>query len=342
MPAASSAPLRSATVQRLLVTVGALLAYRLGCHIPIPGIDTNVLHGLSVRLTIETISIFALGVTPIFSALLFFEFVKIIIPPLARWETTEPRNVRRLQNVVYVIALLMAAFQARGVANGLYGIPRLVDGPGWGWIMVATWVAATALLGWLGDRITRQGIGTGFWLLLITPTLIKMPEAIWFSYEGWQRALVTPAALVAAAVFFAVAIALIATVGQAREGTSAMEYRVSGADFASVWPPLFATTIAGLVVTVLRLATAGPVHLTLIALLILGFTGLQRYAARPRQTGARAATRPTWSVALVQIAVCVVGVLLAEHLTLPFSIDGSWLIIVVTAAMSCVRSIKSA
>jgi preprotein translocase subunit SecY len=208
--------------------------------------------------------------------------------------------------------------------------------------MVATWVAATALLGWLGDRITRQGIGTGFWLLLIAPTLIKIPEAVWFSYQGWQRALVSPAALAAAAIFFAVAIALVATVGQAREGATATEYRVSGMDFAGVWPPLFATTISNLVVAVLPFANAGPAHLALITLLILGFTGLQRHAALPRQAGSSAAARPTWTVALVQIAVCVVGALLAEHLTLPFSIDGSWLIVVVTAAINCLRSIKSA
>ena len=122
-----------------------------------------------------------------------FEFAKLVVPPLARWEVGEPRRVPRLQRAIFVTALAMAAFQAHGLVDALYGIPRLLDGPGWMFPIIATSVAATALLGWLGGQITLHGIGSGFWLLLITPTLIKLPAVAAKSFEAVQRGIVSPA-----------------------------------------------------------------------------------------------------------------------------------------------------
>src|SRR4051794_25892018 len=105
----SAAPLpRSEMLRRVLFTLGALLAYRVGCHIPLPGIDTAELRNLSAYFSTENASLFALGVTPILSALLIVEFIKLMIPPLGRWEAADARNVRLLQNVVYGLALLLA------------------------------------------------------------------------------------------------------------------------------------------------------------------------------------------------------------------------------------------
>src|ERR1700742_2075226 len=130
------------------------------------GINTDVLAGLKGMLKPENVSVFGLGVTPFFSVLFVIEFVKLIVPPLSRWETASPRNTRRLTLIVYFAALAMAGFQGRGVAHALYGITRLVDGPGWEIPIALTLVAGTALLGWLGDRVTAHGLGNGLWLLL--------------------------------------------------------------------------------------------------------------------------------------------------------------------------------
>ena len=113
----------------LLSTAGILLVYRLGCQVPIPGRNTGALSRLSNLLKTETVSVLALGVTPFLSALLIFEFIKLIIPPLARWETANAKNARRLSRYAYFVALIMAGVQARGVANALYGIEGLLDGP---------------------------------------------------------------------------------------------------------------------------------------------------------------------------------------------------------------------
>jgi hypothetical protein len=107
---------------------------------------------------------------------------------------------------------------------------------------------------------------------------------------------------------------------------------MSGADFASVWPPLFATTIAGFVATFDLLQAGGPAHLVLIATLIAAFNWLQRLGAAP------GSLRPAWTTMLVQIFVCIGGELLTHQLSLPIAINGAWVIVVVTTAMNCLRS----
>jgi len=125
-----------------------------------------------------------------------------------------------------------------------------------------------------------------------------MAGVAWGSYELVQRGAVQPHALAAAAVFLGVATALIAITASA--GGASTENRVSGADFVNVWPPLFAVTISGFVVSFsLRLRLAAWPHLLLMAALIAAFNGLQWLGAAP------ATRRPVWAIALVQILVCV-------------------------------------
>lgn len=325
-PPDSIAPLPD-LIRRVLFTIGALLVYRIGCAIPVPGIDFDTIGGLKSQISIEVVSLFALGVTPILSALLIVEFFKLVIPPLSRWEAADPSHVRRLRWKVYLAGLLMAAFQGYGIASALYEIPGLLAGKAWAYYFIANCVAATALLGWLGDRITRQGIGTGFWLLLILPTLIKLPAAAALGYEGGRAGLVAVGALAAVAVYLAVATALIVAVAKASPATAA-DNRTGGADFNIIWPPLFATAISGFAVE-FWFSAAGPAHLLLLALLIAGFTWLQRRGNAGPPAGR--------IVAAVQFAICAGAEILTQNLKLPFTLDGSWLIVVVVVAMNCLR-----
>jgi preprotein translocase subunit SecY len=324
-----SAPLlRSETSRRLLFTAGVLLAYRLGCHIPLPGIDAGVLAGLKGVLKPETLSLFGLGVTPIFSVLFIFEFIKLIVPPLSRWEAANPINARRLNRIVYILALAMAGFQARGVAHALYGIRGLVDGPGWEIPIALTLVAGVALLGWLGDRVTAHGLGHGLWLLWITPTLAQLPAVAAGSVELAQRGAVNPNVLTGVVVFMAVSAALIVVTSNA--GASS-ENRVSGARFAAVWPPLLAATISGFAVALLPIQAGGAADLLSIAALIALFNALQSW-------GGAAPTGPAlWTLVAVQIFVCAGGEFLTHAFTLPFPVNGSWLIVIVITAISCLR-----
>jgi hypothetical protein len=117
---------------------------------------------------------------------------------------------------------------------------------------------------------------------------------------------------------------------------------VSGVDFMAVWPALLASYFASLVVGLFGLfetssgapliAGGGPFHLLVIAASIVAFTWLQSKGDN--------SIRPMWSMALVQIFVCVGGALLTRSLTLPFAIDGVWLIIVVTVIASTLRNLR--
>lgn len=292
-PASPFVPLSMTPIwQRLLVTLAVLCIYRLGCHIPLPGVDPAALESFArldrIRsLTPENISIFALGVIPIFSALMLVECAKLIVPPFARWAVAERYNARRLNRTVRVIALVLAAFQAFGIAGALMSISGFVLDPDWTFRLttVVTLVAATALLGWLGDQITRHGFGNGFWLLLIAPALMRLPEAVAHSAALLQVDDVSPSALAVAIGFILVAVAVLVALAIAHghaEANFALNPEVPsrlppglparlpgglpgelpshikpaaprprvipavGRDILDVWPPLLATYLGGL------------------------------------------------------------------------------------------------
>ena len=184
---------------------------------------------------------------------------------------------------------------------------------------------------WLGDRITLHGLGNGFWLLLITPMLAAAPSLAAGSLELVRAGVIRSDALIVELGFLIAATALVAMTGNA--GKASTENRVSGADFVTVWPPLFAAYISGFVVTFYALQVGGAVHLLLMAALIAAFNGLQWLGTAP------AAFRPVWTTALVQIFVCAGAELMTAALQLPSPISGAWLIVIVTTAMSCLRAV---
>src|ERR1041385_1631096 len=98
---------------RLGITALALLIYRFGCHLPVPGLNPQLLPKVN---TLERCSIFALGVAPLFAALALAELLKILVPSVRRWEQAEVRNHYDFNKMVLVLALLVAVWQARDLA----------------------------------------------------------------------------------------------------------------------------------------------------------------------------------------------------------------------------------
>ena len=194
-----------------------------------------------------------------------------------------------------------------------------------------TLAGGAALLVWLGERITLHGVGNGFWLLVITPTLAAGVSNAAGTWELLRMGAVRPEALFAALGFVAVATALIVKTSKANGAST--ENRVSGADFAGVWPPLLATYVSVFVIRISGLEASVATQLALLAALIVLFNGLQWLGTAP------AARRPLWAIALIQIVICVGADLLTRTIQLPFPIDGAWLIVIATTAMSCVRAL---
>src|SRR5262249_47923649 len=133
---------------RVAVTLGALAIYRLGVALPLPGLDVERLHESGVVLAIDLTSVFALGVMPMLNALLLVEMVRLVSDRFNDWGNATPANARRLNRWVLVGALLMAAFQAYGIANAFEGISGAVADPGpeFRLTVVVTLIGGTALL----------------------------------------------------------------------------------------------------------------------------------------------------------------------------------------------------
>jgi len=370
---APSTPTR--LLRRLLVTFGVLLVFLIGRRVPIPGLDSDVVRGLigAGRLSGERFSIFTLGVMPVFSALIIFEIIKLVVPALDRWETSDIRHVTRLRRYVMAAALLFATFQAQALSGAFEGISGLIEEPRWTFhaVVIATLVGATALLGWLADSVTLHGVGDGFWLLLLTPYALKLPDDVLAGFELWRRDADAPTLLLTFA-YLVLVIALIVAAYRAQSKAivgsplpseaAATESRVSGAHFTIAWPPLLATYVGGILLLVARLGflrsaeaaessaltLGGPLHLAIVALLIMAIAFRQRRSAPgglaptsviDEEPSARGALPPGLVVAVAQLIVTLGGALLTRHLDPPFAIHGAWLFVAGVAAMDILSSL---
>src|SRR5262245_36511937 len=120
-------------VNRLAVILGALVVYRLGTRLPLPGIDPWVLADLyrgGGLLAVERISVFSLGVTPIISMLLLVEMIRLASSHFNNWAGATPANAQRLDHYVLIGSLLVAAVQGYGIASTLEDMRNVVGEPG--------------------------------------------------------------------------------------------------------------------------------------------------------------------------------------------------------------------
>jgi hypothetical protein len=335
------------TGRRALVTLGALCLYRLGCQIPLPSLNFDVLTHAPrpFGAALGHLSIFAVGVTPIFSALFLVEIARLGFPGLGRRDAGDEEGTPGLRRTVQILALIIAAFQGYGVARGIEGVEDFVETPGATFeaTVAATFVAATALLGWLGDRITARGVGPGFWILLAAPVVARLPSAAITIWELERVGATDSSTLPIVLVFIVAASAAIVVLAKAHAPDGA-----SGDASIDVWPPLLAQAVPALIIgpaaAILHVSSGplliigAPLHILLVAVLIGLFT-LLRASARARS--AAGVDRPVWQTAAAQIAICSGGEVLARVLELPFTIDGAWLIVIVTTALSAMSAARA-
>jgi hypothetical protein len=195
--------------------VAALLAFRLAANIPLPGIDRQALATAFGALVgggaVERLSIGALGMIPLFSAMALAEVAKLLAPQAlrARWPS------HRAPDWVLWLGLGFAALQAGGIASALEqaGGPSLslVAEPGTQFriVVMATLVTATALFWWLAGLITRHGLGSGFWLLFLASFLGELPRA---AGQAWEIVSVGAAPISAPLMLLALAVASLGIV----------------------------------------------------------------------------------------------------------------------------------
>jgi hypothetical protein len=333
---------------RLGITAFALLVYRFGCHLPVPGLDPQfLLHLAKSSTTAERCSIFALGVTPLFSVLVLAELFKVLVPAARRWEQADLRNRYEFNRMVLVLALALAVWQARDMALGLEGsqfargssqvVPE--PGPMFRIPYIIIIVAATAFLAWLADQITCKGVGSGFWLLWIAPTLAGLPART-VQFATWLgQGEISTMQFLAGIAFVVLAIALI---------SSAVEADGQRRPLAIwFWPPILAYSVLKWLLdlnaflrgphsTPAWFAPGQPAYLLSLGLLIAFFALLEARSlrlARARSSDlemkVEMAAVPVAIVAAVPIVFVMASELLKRQLGVPLLIGGEYMITIV-------------
>ena len=181
--------------QRLLFVLGALVVFRIGSFIPVPGIDPVALEQLfnQQRGTILDMfnmfsggalgrfSIFAIGVMPYISASIIMQLLSHVEPKLKEMRREGEAGRRKITRWTRYATVVLATFQALGVAVALEGqAGGVVLDPGWGFRIttVATLVTGTVFLMWLGEQISERGIGNGISILIFAGIVAGLPAAI--------------------------------------------------------------------------------------------------------------------------------------------------------------------
>jgi preprotein translocase subunit SecY len=184
--------------QRLLFVLGALLVFRIGAHIPVPGIDPTALALLfeQQRGTIldmfnmfsggalERFTIFALGIMPYISAAIIMQLLTAVVPTLEQLKKEGEAGRRKITQYTRYGTLGLASFQAIGVSIALQsqmvgGMPVVpFGGPAFIFTAAVTLVTGTIFLMWLGEQVTERGIGNGISIIIFAGIVAGLPSAI--------------------------------------------------------------------------------------------------------------------------------------------------------------------
>jgi preprotein translocase subunit SecY len=179
--------------RRLVFLLLALVVYRIGTHIPVPGIDPEQMAQLFQGQTgilnlfnmfsggaLSRFSVFALGIMPYISASIIMQLMTYVVPTLEALKKEGEAGKRKITQYTRYGTLVLAIFQSLGIALALEGQQGLVLAPGFGFRMTAvvSLVAGTMFLMWLGEQITERGLGNGISILIFAGIVAGLPAAI--------------------------------------------------------------------------------------------------------------------------------------------------------------------
>ncbi len=185
--------------KRIIYTLALLIVYRIGVHVPTPGIDAVALASFFARAkgtllglfdmfsggALERLSVFALGIMPYISASIILQLLTVTIPHLERLSKEGEQGRKKITQYTRYGTILLSVIQGFGISVGLEkmmspGGAAVVIDPGWGFrlMTVMTLTAGTAFIMWLGEQITERGIGNGISLIIFAGIIARMPAAI--------------------------------------------------------------------------------------------------------------------------------------------------------------------
>ena len=184
---------------RLMFVIGALIVYRIGCYIPVPGVNPEAMLSLmnSQKGTVvdmfnmfsggalSRFSLFALNVMPYISASIVMQLMVQILPSLKAMQKEGESGRRKITQYSRIGSVFLAVFQAAGIAIALQhqgagtGVPVVYNpGPGFVLTAVVSLTAGTVFLMWLGEQVTERGIGNGVSLIIFAGIVAGLPGAV--------------------------------------------------------------------------------------------------------------------------------------------------------------------
>jgi preprotein translocase subunit SecY len=210
--------------KRILFTLGLLAVYRLGGHIPTPGINADVLSqffdqnrgtflgfiDLFSGGQLRRLTIFALGIMPYITASIILQLMTVVYEPLAKLQKEGELGRKKITQWTRYLTLLLSAVQSLGIAFTLQRQPGFVNNPGFGFVLMTmlTLTTGSVFIMWLGEQITERGIGNGMSLLIFAGIVVGLPRAVADLYDkvrtqAWG-AFTVPAMLMLVVVMIAV------------------------------------------------------------------------------------------------------------------------------------------
>jgi preprotein translocase subunit SecY len=185
--------------KRVLFTLGLLIVYRIGVHVPVPGIDAVALASFFAKAkgtilglfdmfsggALERLSVFALGIMPYISASIILQLLTVVVPHLERLSKEGEQGRKKITQYTRYGTVVLSIIQGFGISVGLEsmmapgGAPVVIV-PGWGFrlLTMITLTSGTAFIMWLGEQITERGIGNGISLIIFSGIVVRMPNAI--------------------------------------------------------------------------------------------------------------------------------------------------------------------
>jgi preprotein translocase subunit SecY len=216
--------------KRVLFTFGLLAVYRIGCHIPSPGVDPQALLEFMAAAqgtflgfintftggSLQKIAVFALGIMPYITASIILQLLTVVWPYLEKLSKEGELGRRKITQYTRYGTVVISIIQGTGIAIWLErmstpGGAPLVPQPGWGFraLTVITLTTGTAFVMWLGEQISERGIGNGISLIIFAGIVVGLVPGIGSTADLVQRGNLSPIVLIPLLVFMVLVVAFV-------------------------------------------------------------------------------------------------------------------------------------
>ena len=212
--------------ERLLYTFMMLIVIRIGSCLPIPGVDASFLKEFFTNLqnsgmgfvnaitggSFSNMSLFALSITPYITSSIIMQLMTIAIPKLEEMQKEGEDGRKKIAEYTRYLTVALALFQSSAMAIGFGKQGRLYEDAQnvWGYMtVIAAMTAGSALLMWIGERITEKGVGNGISIVLLINIVSSLPQDVLMLYERFMAGKSVAVATVAAIIVLAVVVATV-------------------------------------------------------------------------------------------------------------------------------------